>query len=126
MSWISPTDVGVLVFLADVLRQALASLAEEIGLAFIFGSVAQGKERVSSDVDVMVVGDVSFNSVVQAFASTHERLGREVNPVVMPKAEFSRKYAQGDRFVVRIVKEPKIFLVGASDDLEKLTEDRSA
>lgn len=34
--------------LADVLREALAPLASEIDLAFIFGSVAQGKEGITT------------------------------------------------------------------------------
>lgn len=112
--------------LADVLREALAPLAAHIEVAYIFGSFAQGKERVTSDVDVLVVGDASFTSVVQAFAATHERLDREVNPVVMTKADFVQKHGQGERFITRIVQEPKIFLIGTSDDLGKLIEDRPA
>lgn len=110
--------------LADVLREAIAPLQEQVELAFIFGSIAQGKERVTSDVDVMVIGDVSFDEVVHALYSTQESLGREVNPVVMSASEFSGNILQGDRFVSRIVKEPKIFLKGDSDDLGKLAADR--
>ncbi len=107
--------------LADVLREALAPLAAEIDLAFIFGSVARGKERLSSDVDVFVVGSATFARVVQAFAQSHERLGREVNPVVMPKNDFIKKQAEGERFVTRVVKEPKLFLIGTANDIGKLT-----
>ena len=110
--------------LADVLRKAIQPLQERVDLAFIFGSVAQGKERITSDVDVMVIGDASFEDVVQALYSTREALRREVNPVVMSMSEFSRKVLQGDRFVSRIVNEPKIFLKGGSDDLGKLVADR--
>ena len=111
--------------LADVLREALAPLAAEIDLAFIFGSVAQGKERVGSDVDVLIVGSVSFARVVQAFAPMHERLGREVNPVVMPKNDFLKKRAQKERFVTRVIKEPKLVLTGTVNDIGKLAEDRA-
>ena len=45
---------------ADVLREALAPIGGKIRVAFIFGSVAQGKERATSDVDVLVVGSASF------------------------------------------------------------------
>lgn len=110
--------------LADVLRKAIQPLQEQVDLAFIFGSVAQGKERITSDVDVMVIGDASFEDVVQALYSTQEALRREVNPIVMSMSEFSRKVLQGDRFVSRIVNEPKIFLKGGSDDLGKLVADR--
>jgi predicted nucleotidyltransferase len=112
--------------LADVLREALAPLASKIDLAFIFGSVAQGKERVTSDVDVFVVGPASFTDVVKAFATIHERLGREVNPVVMPKSDFRNKYAEEERFVTRVIKEPKLFLIGTANDLGKLAKDRPA
>ena len=110
--------------LADVLREVLAPMTENINLAFVFGSMAQGKERVTSDVDVMVIGDVSFDQVVRVFYPTHERLGRAVNPVVMSKKEFRGKFVQGDRFVSRIVSESKIYLVGTSDGLGKLVGDR--
>src|SRR3990172_5173339 len=52
--------------LADVLREALAPIASEIRVAFIFGSVAQGRERATSDVDGLVVGSASFAAVVEA------------------------------------------------------------
>ena len=112
--------------LADVLREALTPLASEIDLAFIFGSVAQGKERITSDVDVFVVGSVSFTDVVKAFSKTHEHLGREINPVVMPKNDFQKKHAESERFVTRVVKEPKLFLIGTANDIGKLTKDRAA
>ena len=97
--------------LADVLRKAILPLQELVALAFIFGSIAQGKERITSDVDVMVIGDASFEEIVHAFHATQETLGREVNPVVMSGREFSGNFLREDRFVSRIVKEPKIFLI---------------
>lgn len=110
--------------LADVLRKALLPVQEQIDLAFIFGSVAQGKDRISSDVDVMVIGNASFEEVVHSIYASQETLLREVNPVVMPASEFSAKVLQGDRFVSRIVNEPKIFLIGGSDELGNLTANR--
>ena len=112
--------------LADVLREALAPLQDKIGFAFIFGSIAQGKEMASSDIDLLVVGSVSFAAVVQACNACRERLGREVNPVVMTKSAFHNKLKSGDRFVTRVAKEPKIGVVGDTSEFGKLTEDRAA
>ena len=103
--------------LADVLRNALAPLAGKIRLAFIFGSVAQGRERSTSDVDVLVVGSASFAAVVGALSPAGERLRRAVNPVVMTRAAFESKRAGADRFVARIVREPKIILIGDAGEL---------
>jgi len=112
--------------LADVLRELLAPLADKIAIAFVFGSVAQGKAKVTSDIDLLVVGGVSFPAVVEACHLGRERLGREVNPVVMSKAAFQTKHREQDRFVARVLKEPKIFLIGDASELGKLAEDRAA
>jgi len=112
--------------LADVLREALAPLAARIRVALVFGSVAQGKERAASDVDVLVVGSASFAAVVEALGTAAEKLRREVNPVVMTRAEFAAKLAARDRFVSRIEREPKLFLLGDVGEFRKLAEDRAA
>jgi predicted nucleotidyltransferase len=112
--------------LADVLREALAPLAGKIRVAFVFGSVAQGKERTSSDVDVLVMGSASFAAVVEALSPASERLRRQVNPVVMTKTAFESKLASRDRFVTRVVREPKIFLIGDAGEFAELTENRAA
>jgi predicted nucleotidyltransferase len=111
--------------LADIVREALAVLGDEVELAFIFGSVAQGKERVTSDVDVFIVGDVSFENVVRTLAGTDERLGRILNPVVMNRQVFSQKLESGDYFLRRVMDEPKIFILGGSNDFGKSIEDRT-
>ena len=112
--------------LAGVLKQALQPLGKKVNLAFIFGSMAQGKAKSFSDIDLLVIGTVDFNKVVKQLIGTSERLGREVNPVLMGTAEFKAKYDKGDRFVSGLVKEPKIFVTGTVNDLKKLVEDRPA
>jgi len=112
--------------LADVLRDLLAPLASKISLALVFGSVAQGTATSTSDIDLLVVGSAPFPEVVEACYLGRERLGREVNPVVMSKAAFLAKQRQRDRFISRVLKERKIFLIGATDELGKLAEDRAA
>ncbi len=48
----------------DVLRAALASMADRIDVAFIYGSLARGAEKAESDVDVMVIGEVGFGNLL--------------------------------------------------------------
>jgi predicted nucleotidyltransferase len=112
--------------LADVLRTNLRQLGNRIEIAFIFGSVAQGKEQAGSDIDLFIIGEVSFTDAVQALAADQESLGREINPVVMTRAQVAKKIAASDRFITRILDEPKIFLTGGKDDLGELAGDRQA
>ena len=103
--------------LADLLRGALAPLAGRIAAAFVFGSMAQGTGTTTSDVDVFVVGEVSFAEVVASLVPLRERLGREVNPVVMTPQDFAAQRAAGERFVKRVMQEPRLLLMGTDDDL---------
>lgn len=108
--------------IADAIRDALADLDSRLDQVFIFGSLAAGTARMTSDIDLMVVGDVSFTEIVTALIDTHESLNREVNPVVMKRGEFQKKARNQDRFVSRILKEPKIFVKGSENELGELAE----
>jgi len=107
---------------ADVLRASLGPLADRIELAFVYGSAAQATQTRSSDVDVLVVGDVSFGDVVAALGPAQETLQREVNPTVYPAAEFQAKLAAGHHFLTRVVRQPKTFLIGGENELAGLVE----
>jgi predicted nucleotidyltransferase len=112
--------------LADLLRDALADLAGKIELAFVFGSLAGGEPRPDSDVDICVIGDVSLLDVVTALSRPADELGREVNPVVMTAAKFSEQASKQERFIMRLLDEPKIFLMGDDHEFAKLAGDRAA
>ena len=110
--------------IVDVLREALSPLRDRIAVAFVYGSVARGGERSASDIDVMVVGDVSFEEVVGALHDCQEELRREVNPNVYGATEFKRKVRGKDSFLTRVLKEPKLLVQGEDDDIGKLTANR--
>ncbi len=112
--------------LADVLRNALRTLQDRISVAFIFGSLAKGKETSNSDVDVMIIGDVSFSEIVTALSATQDIVRREVNPSVYPPGEFTTKILQGDHFLNSLIAEPKIFILGDRNEFEKLVGQRPA
>lgn len=109
---------------ADVLREALAGLSERVVAAFVYGSVAGGKERRSSDIDLMVVGTVAFEEVVAAVHPYQEQLRREINPNVYSVNEFTKKAKEKKSFLSRVLSEPKLFILGTANDLGKLGSDR--
>jgi predicted nucleotidyltransferase len=106
----------------DVLRSALAHLVhrEEIGVAFIYGSVAAGTQKAGSDVDLLVIGDVTMAATVRAIRPAEQRIGREVNVSTYPAAEFRKKVKAGSSFLTRVLKGPKLFIAGGPDDLGRL------
>jgi DNA-binding transcriptional ArsR family regulator len=106
--------------LAEVLKQALESLAHRIQVAFVFGSMATGEAVAESDVDLMVVGEVGLRELVPAIRAAGGKVGREVNPITMGEDELRQRLAQGDPFLTRVLRGPKIFLIGDEDELRRL------
>jgi predicted nucleotidyltransferase len=101
--------------LADIIRQALAGVVG-IRLAFIYGSAAKGTLDAKSDVDVLVVTDGPVPDVSAALLPAQERLAREVAATVYSTQEFAEKREARDRFLGRVLAEPKIMLAGRCDD----------
>jgi predicted nucleotidyltransferase len=110
----------------DVIRECLRPLAGRIRAAFVFGSAARGTLRGGSDIDLMVVGDVSFSDVAAAIAPAQERIGRDVSPTLYTPAEFRAKAQSGHHFLSTVLKQPRLFALGGSDELERLAEERMA
>lgn len=111
--------------LTSLLQEALSGLGGEVQVAFVFGSMASGRQTAGSDLDVCVLGDASLLDVVKALSPVQETLRREVNPVVMTPKKFSDLYRKKDRFVSRVLSEPVLFIKANRDELEKLIQDRA-
>jgi uncharacterized protein len=94
----------------DVLRDALIPIRDNIAVAFVYGSVARSRERKNSDVDLMVVGEVEFSTVVERLSGAEEVLNREVNPTVYSVSEFREKLKLN--FLRAVLAEPKLFIIG--------------
>ena len=98
--------------LADVLRQALQPLGDQVELALVFGSMASGSAHAGSDVDLLVVGSASFGQVVEATYAAQTQLGRDITPKVMSATEWATKQLEGNPFVQELLAKPQILLIG--------------
>lgn len=110
--------------LVDVLREALEPLGGKVELAFVYGSMASGAERAGSDVDLMVLGRVTFADLVRVLAPAQATLRRDVNPTVMTRREFEDRRAAGDGFARSVMHGEKLWLKGGDGDLGQPAPDR--
>ncbi len=106
--------------LVDVLRARLESLASQIDVAFVYGSVAKGMDRAGSDIDIMMVSEtVSYPDALVALDVMANPLGREVNPRIYRRVEFERRASEESGFLSRVLEGPKLFLIGSEGDIPK-------
>ena len=104
--------------LAEPLREALSPLVERIRHAFVYGSVARRADTVASDVDLMIVSDdLGYSDVMTALHPLIEWLGRNLKPTIYTAAELRTKVHSQNHFVVGVLQQPRIDLIGSSDGL---------
>ncbi|MDB6126271.1 MAG: polymerase beta domain protein region [Verrucomicrobia bacterium] len=101
--------------LREALVEAVAGLAE-VKVAFVFGSLAAGDGKGTSDVDLMVIGDIGMRALAPRLRKAAEKLGREINPVTMSALEFS-KGRKKSPFVIEVMNGEKLFIKGGLDEL---------
>jgi predicted nucleotidyltransferase len=106
--------------LGDLISGHLSVETGSIVVAFLFGSFARGTESTTSDVDLLVIGDMSGRDLSRLLAPARVKLGREINPVIMRSDEVRKKIASEDPFILALLREPKTFLIGGENDLQRL------
>jgi len=113
-------SVGV----AEVLRENFKE--KKIKFAFIYGSYAKGEESLLSDIDLMVIGDISLKELSNILSKPKKELMREINYVVFSLDEFINKAIQEDHFINSVLKDKKIFIIGSKNELKGLIKSGQA
>lgn len=104
--------------LAEPLRSALASFANQIDAAFVYGSVAKGSDTVDSDIDLMIISDdLSYEDIFKSLRGAEKILRRPVNPNVMSLREWKRKSSDHSSFAGKISRQPRLFVLGDDNAL---------
>ena len=105
--------------LVDILANGLKPLRPRIRLAFVYGSIASGQERSDSDIDIMLIGDISPAELALPLRHARELLGREINPTVYSLAEFAQKRTAKDHFLTQVLTKPRLLVLGSENELDK-------
>jgi uncharacterized protein len=102
------------------LRSALGPLGSQITFALVYGSIARGDEDAGSDVDLMIVGNVTLDGVLAQLTSVENAIGRPINPTIYSLKEFKTKIKDGNHFITSVLHGKKILLIGDEDELGKM------
>ena len=101
--------------IAEPLRQALQPFTEQITWAFVYGSIAKDTANTLSDIDLMLIGEgLHYSDVMERLMPMEEQLGRPINPTLYTPQDWAAKLAGQNSFVLRVVQQEKIVLLGAN------------
>ncbi|MCX6355203.1 MAG: nucleotidyltransferase domain-containing protein [Candidatus Aureabacteria bacterium] len=112
--------------IADLLKNALTHAIPDIKIAFIYGSFAEGSDRTDSDIDLMIIGSIPFKRVIPLLKPVQEAIGRDINATVYTGKEYRQKLAEKQHFCTSLAHGKKLFILGTSNDFEKLAPGRVA
>lgn len=98
------------------LKKVLSSI-KGIKIAFIYGSFAMRRERVTSDIDLMIIGNPEISLLNEKIAQLEKKLKREINITIYSLKEYKTRKKVKSEFIRELLKNPKIMLVGKENDL---------
>jgi predicted nucleotidyltransferase len=97
---------------ADMIREKLKEVEDQIHLAFVYGSFASGDYRNDSDVDLFIVSEISGVKVSELLGPLQNQIDRPINTSHFSLSEYSNRKGKGDHFVSSVLGAPKIVLFG--------------
>jgi predicted nucleotidyltransferase len=105
--------------LVEPIRRALRQFQNQIKFAFVYGSVANGTETASSDVDVMIVGEgLSYSEVYGALQMAEKAISRPVNPNIMTLSEWDQALISKNPFLKGLAEKPRLIIFGKEHELQ--------
>ena len=102
--------VGVIALLKDKLNDT------KIECAFLIGSMAKNKEKATSDIDLIIIGDLGMRTLTKLLSGLQEKLGREINPHIYTKEEFKKRIKSKDHFIFSVLKEEIKPIIGSVNE----------
>jgi predicted nucleotidyltransferase len=106
-----------------LLSQEAARLKNKIKWAFVYGSVARGEADAASDVDVMLIGEVSTMDIVPVFRRVEKVVGRPINETIFNQRDFRDSLKKKNHFLRTVLRGDKIMLKGSEDELDAVARD---
>lgn len=98
---------------------------EKIQYALIYGSFAKGGETASSDIDLLVIGDIDEDLVLRAVSRTEKRIGRRINYIFWTPREFAQKARQRIPLLADILKTDVVMVIGEQREFKRFIKKES-
>lgn len=109
------------VILTEPIMNELGPIKDKIIYGFIFGSIAKHVHTTSSDIDLFIIGDVSYKDLSRFSYFLSLELIREINTVIYSLDDFLSKLSKENSFIIDVIQNPKIWLFGDEQNFKKIS-----
>jgi len=106
--------------LKNIIADNFEPFKSKILFSFIYGSIAKGNTTSTSDIDLFIIGNVSSRKISSVLLNVGSKLNREINFSIFKIDEFKQRLKNKDHFISSIIKESKIFVIGNSNEFERV------
>lgn len=89
----------------------------KIKFAFLSVRFLEGKSSEAEDVDLLIVGSVVLPELQVLVSDEQAKREGEINYSFMDVAEFQFRVRRRDPFILRVLMQPKVMLLGAEEEL---------
>ena len=85
---------------------------DRIDEAYLYGSLARGRQDGVSDIEVLVIGTPRGKVLAEAVRKLERRLGREINYTVLAVKEFKSRRSRKNAFLASAWRNKRVCLIG--------------
>jgi len=89
----------------EFVRRVLERYRDKIDSIILFGSVARGEAKADSDIDILVVGDVNLEELVEVSFPILLEYGELISAKNMKKDRFDFSAKEGYSFIRNVLRE---------------------
>jgi predicted nucleotidyltransferase len=112
--------VGVMGSIKEVFKKA-----GKIDFSFIYGSYAKSKENYLSDIDLIIIGKPDEDTIIKELDKLEEMLKREINYKLYTFDDFWKEIKRKNPFILEILRDKKVMIIGSENELRKILERKS-
>lgn len=99
-----------------MIKNVLDPLAEKIDFAAIYGSTAKHTDHAGSDIDLLVVGDLTLAMALETLQPLEVVFAREINLRLYRPDDFRQKLNDRQGFLTGVINGPLDILIGQISD----------
>jgi predicted nucleotidyltransferase len=105
----------------ELTDEVIANVLKKFNIkhALIYGSFARGTETETSDMDVLIIGNVDRDTISRSIFNLASKIGREINFILWTEEEFQEKIKQKISLLHNIKKDEIIMVKGDENEFKK-------